>query len=1078
MTRLIEMKHMTGTFVARAVLIILFLQLYTGAVYCQDEPRYSMSFDYQPLKQILKEITGRTGYKFAYSDTELQTGRSSSFSVQQATLSDLLDDLCGIYSLEAEVIGRTIVLTPVDGREGYTVRGRVTDLQTGQPLEWVNITSSDLRHGTLTDSTGHFLLRTGTDSGLMQFSFVGYRTATAAVSSDTVLSIRLEEDIRPIREIVVVAFGKENKDLITGAVSVIEPEIFSGLNNATMNSTLQTNVSGVLVQNNAGTPGSAINVTIRGISSITAGNQPLYILDGIPMIRGNFSQLDFSGQTIDAVSDLNVNDIASITLLKDAAASSLYGASASNGVVLITTKQGVARKNQVQFDTYYGLQQTTGKLDMLNARQWMKMVNEESLDEGGDPVYSASDIQDNTVDTDWLDEVFRTAPVYNAYLSFRGGTDNSSYYLSGNYFNQEGIVIGSDFSRYSFRVNYDYQYTDKLSFEVGNGFSYSQNNRVEGDQSLNGPLPVGISMPPIYPVYNADESYNNDGPYANPVSIANEEKNLATTYRNIFNFAVNYDLFRNLRLRSQTGFDYYHLGEETFAPKTTRQGAKYNGLGIEATNNALLFYNSTFLNWSYTNGLTSISILAGGSFDTYREHGTFLRAQNFPGNSFEFLQVAANPIIASSDETDAVSNSLFGSVKYNFGNTYLFSLNLRRDGSSKFGENNRFGYFPAVSGMWYISNGKYWDEDSPIKKLKLRASYGLTGNDQINDFISLDLFSAGSNYGYEAGIHPYQLSNPRLKWETTSQLNTGLEIGFTDRFSIRADYYLKRTRDLLLEVPVPTSSGFSFFISNVGRIQNQGIETEVHAVLVDGALNWSTSLSLTANRNKVIQLYQDQPIRNIGRASSSIEVDQPVSYFYGFIADGVDPQTGLLIYRDIHEDGVINDMDRTFIGSPYPDLYGGWMHSLGYRNLHLDFLLYFSYGNEIFNSTRLYTETISIGNQTTAVLDRWKAVGDETDVPRASSYNERTSSRFVEDGSFLRLKSIKLSLEMGSKLPERMGMEALEVYLAGKNLFTLTRYSGMDPEVNYTSTSSIKLGTDFFTCPQPKSLILGVCATF
>lgn len=1072
------MKQITERCIARAVLTILFLHLLSGTSFCQDEPRYTMSFDRQPLKEILKEITGRTGYKFAYSDTELRTDRPSSFSVRQATISELLDDLCSIYGLEAEVIGRTIVLTPADGRVGYTVRGKVTDLHTGQPLEWVNITTSDHRHGTLTDSAGHFLLRTGTGTGQIQFSFVGYQTATAAVSSDTVLSVRLGKEIRPIREIVVVAFGKENRDLITGAVSVVEPEIFSGLNNATVNSTLQTNASGVLVQNNAGTPGSAINVTIRGISSITAGNQPLYILDGIPLIKGDFSQLDFSGQTIDAVSDLNVNDIASITVLKDAAASSLYGAGASNGVVLITTKKGSESRNQFQLDTYYGLQQTTGKLDMLNANQWMNMVNEESLADGGDPVYSASAILDNTVDTDWLDEVFRIAPVYNAYLSFRGGTDNSSYYLSGNYFNQEGIVIGSDFSRYSFRVNYDYQYTDKLSFEVGNGFSYSQNNRVEGDQSLNGPLPVGISMPPVYPVYNADSSYNNDGPYANPVSIANEEKNLATTYRNIFNFAVNYNLFANLRLRSQTGFDYYHLGEETFAPKTTRQGAKYNGLGIEATNNALLFYNSTFLNWSYNNGLTRISVLAGGSFDTYREHGTFLRAQNFPGSSFEFLQVAANPIIASSYETDAVSNSLFGSVKYNYGNIFLFSLNLRRDGSSKFGENNRFGYFPAVSGMWYISNGKYWNTESPVKKLKLRASYGLTGNDQITDFISLDLFSAGSNYGYEAGIHPYQLSNPRLKWETTSQLNTGLEIGLTDRFSIRADYYLKRTRDLLLEVPVPTSSGFSYFISNVGSIQNLGIETEVHAVLVDRALNWSTSLSLTANRNKVLQLYQDQPIRNIGRASSSIEVGQPVSFFYGFIADGVDPETGLLVYRDIHEDGVINDMDRTYIGSPYPDLYGGWMHSLGYKNFRLDFLLWFSYGNEIFNSTRLYTETLSIGNQTTAVLDRWQAVGDDTGVPRASSYNERTSSRFVEDGSFLRLKNIRLSMELGSKLPERLGMGTMEVYLAGKNLFTLTRYSGMDPEVNYTSTSSIKLGTDFFTCPQPKSLILGLCVTF
>ncbi len=602
--------------------------------------------------------------------------------------------------------------------------------------------------------------------------------------------------------------------------------------------------------------------------------------------------------------------------------------------------------------------------------------------------------------------------------------------------------------------------------------------RVEGDQSLNGPLPVGISMPPVYPGYNSDGSYNNDGPYANPVSIANEEKNLAYSYRNLFNFTLNYQILDNLLLKSQTGIDFYNLSEQTFAPKSTRQGAKYNGLGIEATNNTIFLYNSTYLRYNYRYLEHSFSFLGGFSLDAYRRHGTYLRAQNFPGNSFQFLQDAATPIVASSNELDAASNSLFASFKYNRSDRYILDFNIRRDGSSKFGKNNRFGWFPSISGLWYVSNEEFWKKSRAFSKLKIKASYGLTGNDQIADFIALDLFAAGANYFGEAGISPYQLSNPDLKWETTRQVNVGFNLEFYSRFNLFAEYYHKTTSDLLLENPIPTSSGFGYYISNIGKLQNQGIEVELTGNILNEELRWDASLSISANQNKVLQLYQDQAIRNIGRASSSIEVGEPVSFFYGFISEGVDPDNGMLIYKDDNKDGMINDLDRTRIGSPFPLFFGGINNSLSYRSWSLHFLIYYSYGNEIFNSTRLYTETISVGNQTTAILDRWKQAGDITEVPKASSYNKRISSRFVEDGSFIRLKSVKLSYNINPQLIHKWGLSSLEFYLAGKNLITLTSYSGMDPEVNYNTSNSIVMGTDFFTCPQAKSILLGVCIRF
>jgi TonB-linked SusC/RagA family outer membrane protein len=404
-------------------------------------------------------------------------------------------------------------------------------------------------------------------------------------------------------------------------------------------------------------------------------------------------------------------------------------------------------------------------------------------------------------------------------------------------------------------------------------------------------------------------------------------------------------------------------------------------------------------------------------------------------------------------------------------------LNLRRDGSSKFGKNNRFGLFPSVSGLWYASKEEFF-KVSVISRLILSVSYGITGNDQIGDFLSLDLYSAGNNYGGDGGISPSQLANPNLRWESTSHFNLGTQIELFGSINIRADYYNKQTKDLLLQKPMPTSTGHAFIMSNIGKIENQGVEISAIIPIIEGPFRWDAMLNFTCNRNKVLELYEDQPIRNIGRASSSIEVGEPVSFFYGFNSLGVNPDDGNLIYEDLNGDGKINDLDRKKIGSPHPVFYGGIGSNLSWKNFSFDFRFSFSYGNSIFNSTRIYTETISLSNQTTAILRRWQNPGDITDVPKASVYNQRFSSRFVEDGSFLRLKNVRLGYELPEKLIARVGLSRLQIFVAGKNLLTFTRYSGMDPEINYNGLNPIALGTDFFTCPQPKSLMIGLCARF
>jgi TonB-linked SusC/RagA family outer membrane protein len=1060
---------------ALQVLIIL-LTTNSYILFSQELERYSVNVENQSIKSILKEISQVTGYKFAYSDSEINSERLSSFVVKDITIAQLVELLSRKFNVQSEIAGSSIVLKPKLIKEFFLVKGAIFDSK-HQSIPGVNIVNRDNSQGTVTDSLGNFTLNVSSSQNSLRLSSIGFRTEMLEINCDTTINIALQEDITTLKELVIVAFGKEDRDFVTGSVSVINPTTYSQVNQESVNSSLQTTSTGVLLQNNAGTPGSSNNIFIRGVGSITAGNSPLYVVDGIPVITGNYSQLDFSGQTINALSDLCVNDIESISILKDAAASSLYGASSSNGVVLINTKRGQKEQSQIQFDTYYGLQETTGTLSLLNAKQWMNLVNEEAVAGGKPVVYTNEQIQ-NSKSTDWLKEVFRTAPTYSLYLSLKGGNEKSKYYISGNYFKQEGIIIGSDYDRYSFRVNYDYAISKKLFIECGNSFSFSSNNRIEGDQTLNGPLPNAITMPPIYPVYNLDGNFNNDGPYANPVSIAKEEKNLANTYRNLFNFSINYKIFEGFVLENQFGADYYNLGEQTFAPKGTRQGAKYNGLGIEATNMAISLYNSTYFTYNYLIEKHKFSIMGGASISRYRNHGTYLRAQNFPGNSFEFLYDAATPIAAYSDELDAISNSMFTQLKYDFAQKYLVTFNMRRDGSSKFGENNRYGYFPSIAGLWYISKEPFFNRNSVVTKLKLSASYGKTGNDQIPDFSSLNLFAAGSNYNGEAGISPYQLPNPNLKWESTNQFNLGVNLELFDRLRLNVEYYYKKTKDLLFDKPLPTSWGYRYIISNIGMLENQGIETEISANLFKGPLSWNVSFSLSANQNKVLKLYKDQPIRNIGRAMSSIEVGQPISYFYGFKALGVNPDDGLLIYKDLNGDGKITDVDKTKLGSPYPLFFGGLSSSISYKSFSVNFLIYYSYGNDIYNSTRMYTETVSKGNQTTAILERWRNPGDITSIPKASSYNERISSRFLEDGSFVRLKSLKISYDINTKFIKNSPFTLFQVYIAGKNLVTFTKYSGMDPEVNYNGSNSIVLGTDFFTCPQPKSIVIGLCAKF
>lgn len=534
--------------------------------HAQNMDTFTVGYVNQPIKSILTDLEHLTGYEFAYSDSNIDTTQLISLTLTQAKLQDILQQLCIKTNFSTQINGKKILFYPIEKTDPIRVKGLVVDRLDETPIQGVHVLPDCSTLGTITDDSGRFELTLTGNCTKLHLTCIGYKSVDFLVNTDTIVTLRLEGEIVTLKESVVVAFGEEHQETTTGSVSTVDPSVYSQINEESVLYAIQGASAGVLVQQNAGSPGSGLNIFIRGIGSITAGSQPLYLVDGVPMVAGNFSQLDFSGQIIDATSDLSIHDIESVTLLKDAAAASLYGSRASNGVILINTKRGSKNQNFIEFSTSYGLQQRPGKLRLLNANQYMNYINEEALASGNAVVYSPEFISSNTIDTDWQDEVFRVVPTYSVHLALRGGTDKSTYFISGNHFNQQGIVIGSDYQRYNLRMNYDYQVSKKLKIESSNHFIYAINNRIEGDQTLNGPLPNAISMPPIFPVKNDNGTFNNDGPWANPVAIAELEKNLAYTFRNSLFLKINYDLKKNVKLISLNGLDNYNLREQTFAP--------------------------------------------------------------------------------------------------------------------------------------------------------------------------------------------------------------------------------------------------------------------------------------------------------------------------------------------------------------------------------------------------------------------------------------------------------------------------------------------------------------------------------
>jgi len=940
------------------------------------------------------------------------------------------------------------------------ISGTVTSAADKMPMPGVTVQVKGTQKGAITDLNGAYKLEAD-GNGTLVFTFIGMRLQEIPVSGRKLINVEMEEDRVDLGEVVVMGYSTSSKKLISGSISTVNEKELENLPIRTIDGVLQGRAAGVSVNQNSGTPGGRNAIKMRGGSSINASNQPLIVVDGVPTITGSFGQIGYSGQEIDAMSDLNPNDIESFTILKDASATAIYGARASNGVILITTKKGNSQKTNVNLSTSYGWQTMPAERipDLMNAAQW----NE----------FKGTDVQGT--DTDWMKEILQVAPTSNTELSVSSGNDKTRLFISGNLYSQDGTVKSTSFNRYSGRINVDHKLLPDLTIGAGVSMTYSVNYRVEGDQTLYGPLPNALSIPAIYPVYNEDGTYNEDGPYANPVSIINETKNVAYTNRNNGNIYLDYKFLDGFTFTSKWSADVYNLREHEYDPITTAQGLKYNGLGIEATTYVSNLIGSNVLQYVKTiNKTHNFEAMAGLSFEKYARRTTYIEATNFPNEDFQYITSAGTIRAASASALDRGMTSYFGQFKYNYMYKYIFTVTARADGSSKFGENTRFGYFPAGSFAWRLSEESFMKSVAAISDLKLRTSLGLTGNDGIGDFASLGLYKGGYNYNQESGIQPTQLPNPDLKWETTRQIGLGIDLGlFKDRIGIVADVYYNKTSDLLLDRPIPLSSGFSTITSNIGDMENKGVEFVLNTENVQGEFTWTTSFNFSANRNKVLKLYNGQPITDQGRGNNWVMEDEPIGVFVGYKFLGVDPTTGNEVYEDLNDDGIITTDDREIIGNPNPDFTLGLTNTFGYKGFDFSFFLHGVFGNDVFNGTWMYLQgPTDLDQQTTEVLRVWRNPGDITDIPRISDGFK--SSRFIENGSFLRIKNVTLGYTLPKDLLKKLWLKSARFYVSGQNLYTFTTYTGMDPEVNYYSTDNIIMGTDFFTYPQSRTILVGL----
>lgn len=1088
--------------------------------------KISIQADNQRLRSVLNQIQKLVDVRFTYSSALIPATQKATVSANQQPLSTVLDQLflnAGIrYKLEGKqiILQRTSLFTaeddllnsigmPVD----RTIRGNVTD-EKGDALPGVSVVLKGTQKGSITNADGDFSLVVPDGQVSLTFSFVGYATQEVVVDNQTVLTIGMTPEDRALQEVVVVGYGQVKKSDLTGSVTTVPMDEVKKVVVTSLDQSLQGRAAGVQITQNSGAPGGSTTIRIRGGNSIQGDNEPLYVIDGIPFKN----EAAGSGASFNVLSTLNPADIESMTVLKDASSTAIYGSRGANGVVIITTKRGKAGKSTINFDTYYGIQQVRRKYPLLNGREYAALVNEANTNEGRNPVYTQQEVDAFGDGTDWQDEIFRTAPMRDYQLSMSGGDEKTQYAISGGYFKQNGIVTNSDFDRYSFRVNLDRKLTKKLKTGTSLTVNRTLANQSRTDGSLGGAGLVtmaALQFPPILPVYNPDGSYLMTHPALNftadnPVALARENRNRNVAYRGFGNVFGEYEIIEGLSLKVILGIDGIIQRRDSYLPRVVATGLAQGGAATISNSHNITWLNENLLTYTKTfNQIHNLTALVGYTQQANRTENNSASSRNFVNDNLTTGNLGSGSValVPSSGIGTWGLESYLGRVNYGFRDRYLLTASFRADGSSRFGANNRYGFFPSMAVAWRVSEEDFFKNSGAISDFKVRASIGSTGNqDGIGNYPAYSLLGT-HNYVLgnvvSTGLGPNQIANPDLSWETTTQSDIGIDMSlFNNRITIVADAYLKRTRDLLLNVAIPSTSGFSSAIKNLGRVENKGIELSVSSYNIDGEFKWNTDFNYSLNRNKVLDIGDVAQIfagetANIAQNANSgiIRVGEPLGSFFGYVTDGLyqseDELTSLpdasarrpgdRRYQDLNGDSRIDDNDRTIIGRAQPKFIGGISNTFSYKGFDLTVFFQGVYGNQILNANRFELEYLSgTNNQTRDMLDRWTATNTNTDIPRASTTRpaNRISTRQIEDGSYLRLKNLQLAYTLPASLTRLAQIQGIKLYVTGQNLITWTNYTGYDPEVSRFGQTNMSQGFDYASYPAAKTFIFGLNASF
>ncbi|MDZ7742192.1 MAG: TonB-dependent receptor [Bacteroidota bacterium] len=991
-----------------------------------------------------------------------------------------------------------------------TLQGRVYDKSDGSTLPGVSIRVVGTSQGTISDTEGKYRLQLPESADSLMFSFIGMKTIVKKIPASLQLDVRMESAQVGLDEVVVIGYGTVKKSDLTGSVSSINSDVLEEIPANSFDQEIQGRISGVRVTQLSAQPGGATSIRIRGGNSIMAGTEPLYVIDGVIMEGDkNFSFIGSPAEN--GLSSINPSDIASIDILKDASATAIYGARGANGVVIITTKRGKAGKDKITFEAYTGTQVKAKSIDVMNATQFAKLYDEAGLN--ANPNYTPKYPNPDSLGkgTDWQSEIYRDAPISNYQLSVSGGSEKTTYLLSAGYFSQDGIIHGSDFNRYSFRANLDREINKRLKIGTSIMYSRTNSNTVPTDTPggfFPGVVNTALIFSPILPVYNDEGQYTLTDPNAdawldNPVAVTREVEAVNKVNRLIGNVFMEYKVMQGLNFKSSFGLDSYHNLQDMYTPRFVYSGSWNDGQArfITADVNTYLFENT--LTWDRQFGEDhKLNVLGGITFQKDNNRSFIDIVTGFPNDILGYygIENGTNLPTVYASFTESAIASYLGRINYKLKEKYLLTLTGRVDGSSRFGKNKRYGFFPAAALAWRASEENFIENLNLFSNLKLRLSYGLSGNDRIPPFGYISTLESTLYYfnnGFPgSGFAPRVPGNNDLGWETTRQFDLGLDMGFfKGRISLTADYYIKTTVDMLYYFSLPWTSGYDSFIKNIGSVRNSGIEMALNTTNFVGAFKWNTSFNFSVNSNEILDLNgRDLYVNNdtyklkIGDWSV-IREGEEMGSFYGLVSDGIwqldeadeaavyNAGPGDFKYLDLNHDGLINDEDKKIIGHALPDFTWGLNNDFSFKNFSLSIFIQGVHGNQILNSNRFELESGNgLSNASLDMLNRWTPDNPSNTYPRANRDADylHMSDRYLEDGSYIRLKSLTLGYNLPDKTLNFLKIQSAKVYFTGTNLITITDYTGFDPEVGHFGKDNTRMGYDYGSYPSVKTYTFGI----